>query len=129
MGEATRKIESRLGMMTKTLSLLLLSTAIVNAAPKIEIKVVHQKRTDMDQPRCVWVDPCSMHELGSPGGIYFKFSGMDPFISYWVQYSHDLKKWEDLYNFGSFGTNATSPLFHWFQVPPQKCFFRIVQKY
>ena len=115
--------------MIRTLSLLLLSTVIVNAAPKIEIKVVHEKRTDMDQPRCEWVDPCRMHELGSPGGVYFKISDIDPLLPYWVQYSQDFKIWKDLYNFGSFGTNATSPLFHWFELPPQKCFFRIVQKW
>ena len=114
--------------MIRVLTIFLLSASIAQAV-SMKIKVAHQKTTHMNQPRCEWVDPCSMHELGSPGGIYFEFSGMDPFLSYWVQYSHDLKKWEDLYNFGSFGTNATSPLFHWFQVPPQKCFFRIVQKY
>ena len=105
--------------MIRTLSLLLLSTAIVTAGPlKMKIKVVHQK-----------VVEATGQPYGSPGGIYFEFSGMDPFLPYWVQYSHDLTKWEDLYNFGSFGTNATSPLFHWFQLPPQKCFFRIIQKY
>ena len=103
--------------MLRTLSLLLLSTAIVNAAPKMEIKIAYQKVTPLGHP------------YGSPGGIYFEFSGMDPFLPYWVQYSHDLTKWEDLYNFGSFGSNATSPLFHWFQLPPQKCFFRVVQKF
>ena len=69
--------------MLRTLSLLLLSTAIVNADPKMEIKVAYQKVTPLGHP------------YGSPGGIYFEFSGMDPFLPYWVQYSHDLTKWED----------------------------------
>ena len=102
--------------MIRLLTIFLLSASIAQAV-SMKIKVAHQKVTEKGQP------------YGSPGGIYFEFSGMDPFLPYWVQYSHDLTKWEDLYNFGSFGTNATSPLFHWFQLPPQKCFFRIIQKY
>ena len=89
----------------------------LNAA-SLEIKVAHQK-----------VVEATGQPYGAMGGIYFEIKDVDPFLPYWVQYSHDLKKWEDLYNFGSFGTNATSPLFHWFQLPPQKCFFRIIQKW
>ena len=117
--------------MIRILTIFLLSASIAQAV-SMEIKVVHQKSQDnhhMDRPHCAWVDPCRMHEHGSPGGVYFKISDIDPLLPYWVQYSHDFKIWKDLYNFGSFGTNATSPLFHWFELPPQKCFFRIVQKW
>jgi hypothetical protein len=103
--------------MLRTLTLLLLSSAIVNAAPKMEIKIAHQKVTPLGHP------------YGSPGGIYFKITDIDPLLPYWVQYSQDLKNWKDLYNFGSFGDKSTSPLFHWYELPPEKCFFRIVQKF
>jgi len=103
--------------MLRTLTLLLLSSAIVNAAPKMEIKIAYQKVTPLGHP------------YGGPGGIYFKITDIDPLLPYWVQYSHDLKIWKDLYNFGSFGDSSTSPLFHWFELPPEKCFFRIVQKF
>ena len=103
--------------MLRTLTLLLLSSAIVNAAPKMEIKIAYQKVTPLGHP------------YGGPGGIYFKITDIDPLLPYWVQYSYDFKKWKDLYNFGSFGDNTTSPIFHWFELPPDKCFFRIVQKF
>ena len=103
--------------MLRTLSLLLLSSAIVNAAPKMEIKIAYQKVTPLGHP------------YGSPGGVYFKITDIDPLLPYWVQYSHDLKIWKDLYNFGSFGDKSTSPLFHWYELPPDKCFFRIIQKW
>ena len=105
--------------MLRTLSLLLLSSAIVTAGPlKMKIKVVHQK-----------VVEATGQPYGSPGGIYFEIKDMDPLLPYWVQYSHDFKVWKDLYNFGTFGTNSTSPLFHWYELPPDKCFFRIIQKW
>ena len=116
MGEATRKIESGLGMMTKTLSLFF-ATVMLTQAVSLEIKLAHQKVTEKGRP------------YGAPGGIYFEIKDIDPFVPYWAQYSHDLKIWEDLYNFGSFGNNSTSPLFHWYELPPGKCFFRIIQKY
>ena len=102
--------------MIKILTIFLLSASIAQAVT-MKIKVAHQKVTHMNQP------------YGSPGGIYFEIKDIDPFVPYWVQYSHDLKIWEDLYNFGSFGNNSTSPLFHWYELPPGKCFFRIIQKY
>ena len=102
--------------MNKILVLLFASVVIAQSV-SLQIKVAHQKVTATGTP------------YGSPGGIYFEIKDIDPFLPYWVQYSHDLKIWEDLYNFGSFGTNSTSPLFHWYELPPGKCFFRIVQKY
>jgi hypothetical protein len=102
--------------MIRLLTIFLLSASIAQAV-SLEIKLAYQKVTEKGRP------------YGSPGGIYFEIKDIDPFLPYWVQYSHDFKKWEDLYNFGSFGTNSTSPLFHWNELPPGKCFFRIVQKY
>ena len=102
--------------MNKILVLLFASVVIAQSV-SLQIKVAHQKVTATGTP------------YGSPGGIYFEIKDIDPFLPYWVQYSHDLKIWEDLYNFGSFGNNSTSPLFHWYELPPGNCFFRIVQKY
>ena len=102
--------------MIRLLTIFLLSASIAQAV-SMKIKVARQKVTHMNQP------------YGSPGGIYFEIKDMDPLLPYWVQYSHDFKIWKDLYNFGSFGTNSTSPLFHWFELPPEKCFFRIIQKW
>jgi len=98
------------------LTIFLLSASIAQAV-SLEIKLVLQKVTEKGRP------------YGAPGGIYFEIKDIDPFLPYWVQYSHDFKVWKDLYNFGSFGTNSTSPLFHWYELPPEKCFFRIIQKW
>ena len=102
--------------MIRLLTIFLLSASIAQSV-SMKIKVAHQKATHMNQP------------YGSPGGIYFEIKDIDPFLPYWVQYSHDFKVWKDLYNFGSFGDNSTSPLFHWYELPPEKCFFRIIQKW
>jgi len=102
--------------VNKILSFLFAS-AIATQAISLEIKLVYQKVTEKGRP------------YGSPGGIYFEVKNIEPFLPYWVQYSHDLKKWEDLYSFGSFGLNSSSPLFHWHELPPGQCFFRIIQKY
>ena len=104
--------------MTRLLTILLLSSVALTAAPKLEIKRVYQK-----------VVEATSQPYGAPGGIYFEIKDVDPFLPYWVQYSHDFKVWTDLYNFGSFGDNSTSPLFHWYELPPDKCFFRIIQKW
>jgi len=103
--------------MNKMLSRLFAS-AIATQAISLDIKLADQKVTS----KCVVCSTCA-------GGIYFEIKDIDPFVPYWVQYSYDLKKWEDLYNFGSFGLNSSSPLFHWYELPPGKCFFRIIQKY
>jgi len=97
--------------------LFLFASAIAAQAVSLEIKIAYQKVTEKGRP------------YGAPGGIYFEIKNIEPFLPYWVQYSHDLKKWEDLYNFGSFGSNSSSPLFHWYELPPGQCFFRIIQKY
>ena len=102
--------------MIRLLTIFLLSASIAQAV-SLEIKLVLQKVTEKGRP------------YGSPGGIYFEIKDIDPLLPYWVQYSHDFKVWKDLYNFGSFGTNSTSPLFHWYELPPEKCFFRIIQKW
>ena len=102
--------------MIRLLTVFLLSASIAQAV-SLEIKLVLQKVTATGTP------------YGSPGGIYFEIKDIAPFVPYWVQYSHDLKIWKDLYNFGSFGNNSTSPIFHWNELPPGKCFFRIIQKY
>ena len=102
--------------MTRLLTILLLSSVALTAAPKLEIKRVHQKEVE-----------ATGAPYGSPGGIYFKYTGLDPFIMYGLEYSHDMKTWTHIYNFGTVGVNTTSPLFHWYQVPPQKCFYRIKQ--
>ena len=102
--------------MNKILVLLFASVVIAQSV-SLQIKVAHQKVTATGTP------------YGSPGGIYFEIKDIDPLMPYWVQYSQDLKVWKDLYNFGSFGNNCTSPLFHWYELPPDKCFFRIIQKY
>ena len=100
----------------KAIILLLCSCTLVCAAPKIEINRVHQK-----------VVPATGQPYGSPGGIYFKCTDVSPFIMYAVQYSHDMTAWTDLYNFGSVGTKTTSPLFHWYELPPGSCFFRLIE--
>lgn len=99
------------------LSAFFLVCVNLNAAT-LEIKRVYQK-----------VVEATGQPYGSPGGIYFEIRGIEPVLPYWVQYSYDMKIWKDLYNFGSFGNNSTSPLFHWYELPPEKCFFRIVQKW
>jgi len=104
--------------MIRLLTILLLSSVALTAAPKIEIQRIHQK-----------VVEATGQPYGSPGGIYFKYTGLEPFIMYALQYSHDMETWTDLYNFGTVGDNTTSPLLHWFELPPGKCFFRIILKW
>lgn len=102
--------------MTRLLTILLLSSVALTAAPKIEIKRVHQKVVEE-----------TGEPYGSPGGIYFKYTSLDPFIMYGLEYSQDMKTWSHMYNFGTVGDSTTSPLLHWFELPPGNCFFRIVQ--
>ena len=68
--------------MIRLLSILLLSGVALTAAPKLEIKRVYQK-----------VVEATGEPYGSPGGIYFKYTGLDPFIMYGLEYSYDMKKW------------------------------------
>ena len=102
----------------KKILLTLFLSVVATQAIDLEIKLLRQKEVEATgQP------------YGSSGGIYFEIKNIDPFLPYWIQYSHDFKIWEDLYNFGTFGTNSTSPLFHWDELPPKRCYFRIVQKH
>ena len=101
--------------MTRLLTILLLSTVAVSAAPKLKIHHVHQKKTEVGRL------------YGSPGGIYFSYTDLEPLILYSLQYSRDMKTWTDLYNFGVFGDSTTSPLFDWDKLPSEKCFFRVIK--
>ncbi len=102
--------------MLKLLLAFMFTCTLASAAPKLKIHIVHQKEVE-----------ATGHPYGSPGGIYFSYTGLEPFIMYGLEYSHDMKTWTHIYNFGTVGVNTTSPLFHWYQVPPQKCFYRIKQ--
>ena len=104
--------------MKKLVLLAFFGFSIILNAASLKIKLVHQK-----------VVEATGHPYGSPGGIYFEIKDIEPVLPYWIQYSHDFIIWKDLYNFGSFGNNSTSPVFHWHELPPKKCFFRIVQKW
>ena len=86
-------------MSVNKILLFLFASVVATQAINLEIKLAYQKVTEKGRP------------YGSPGGIYFKIKNINPFLPYWVQYSHNLKIWEDLYNFGTFGDNSTSPLF------------------
>ena len=104
--------------MIRLITIFLLFCLSVNAAPlkpKLEIHRVYQKVNAAGRP------------YGAPGGIYFKYFNLDPFIMYGLEYSHDMKIWTHLYTFGTVGDNTTSPKFEWFELPPGKCFFRIVK--
>ena len=85
--------------MIRLLTILLLSSVALTAAPKLEIERVYQKLVES-----------TGEPYGSPGGIYFKYTGLDPFIMYGLQYSHDKKTCTQLYNFGTIGDSTTSPL-------------------
>ena len=100
--------------MLRTLSLLLLSTAIVNAA-SLKIVPVQQKTLP------------NGNAYGLESGIYFELTDLQPFIMYKLQYSDDFKKWTDLVHLGTYKMSMTSPYWTWNQLPPHKCFFRIVE--
>ena len=104
--------------MIRLLTLLLLSVVALQAAPKVKIHIVHQK-----------VVKATGQPYGSPGGIYFSYTNLEPLTTYTLQYSHDMNKWTDLYFFGSVKDNTTSPLFDWYKLPPSKCFFRIIKNW
>ena len=101
--------------MKKLITILLLGCVAVSAAPKLKIHIVHQKKTKIGRL------------YGSPGGVYFSYTGLDPFIMYGLEYSQDMKKWTHIYNFGTAGDSTTSHLFDWSELPEGKCFFRIVK--
>ena len=64
---------------------------------------------------------------GLPSGIYFKLTDLHPFIMYKLQYSEDMRKWVDMVHLGTYDIAMTSPFYAWDQLPPNKCFFRIVE--
>ena len=97
-----------------TLFLLVASVACVPAA-SLELKVVHQKTLPNGRP------------YGSAGGIYFELKDLQPFVMYKLQYSKDFKSWTDLVHLGTYKTAMISPLWHWNELPKDKCFFRIVE--
>lgn len=61
-------------------------------------------------------------------GIYFKIKEINPYILYEIQCSEDLIKWENMVRVGSYKTEMESPLFEWDTLPPNSCFFRIVER-
>ena len=63
---------------------------------------------------------------GLESGIYFKLKNLEPFIMYKLQYSEDLVKWTDMVHLGTYKMAMTSPYYTWKELPPHKCFFRIV---
>jgi hypothetical protein len=63
---------------------------------------------------------------GLESGIYFKLTDLEPFIMYKLQYSEDLTKWTNLVHLGTYKMSMTSPYWTWKELPPYKCFFRIV---
>ena len=63
---------------------------------------------------------------GLESGVYFELTDLEPFIMYKLQYSKDFKEWTDLVNLGTYKMAMTSPYWTWKELPPHKCFFRIV---
>ena len=63
---------------------------------------------------------------GLESGIYFKLTNLEPFIMYKLQYSEGLKNWTDMVHLGTYKMAMTSPYYTWKELPPHKCFFRIV---
>ena len=63
---------------------------------------------------------------GLESGIYFELTNIEPFIMYQLQYSKDLKSWTDLVNLATYKTSMTSPYWTWDELPPHKCFFRLM---
>jgi len=66
------------------------------------------------------------HAYGLASGVYFELTNLEPFIMYKLQYSEDLTKWTDLVHLGTYKMSMTSPYWTWDELPPHKCFFRIV---
>ena len=99
--------------MKKIIVFLLACVVSANAA-SLELKVQNQKINSNGIP------------YGSPGGIYFELTDLEPFIMYKLQYSEDFKSWTDLVNLGTYKMAMTSPYWTWNELPPHQCFFRIV---
>jgi hypothetical protein len=99
--------------MKKIIFFLLVCIASANAA-SLELKVMQQK-----------VLP-NGNAYGLESGIYFELTDLEPFVMYKLQYSEDFKKWTDMVHLGTYQMAMTSPYYTWKELPPSKCFFRIV---
>jgi len=99
--------------MKKIIIFLFACIASTNAA-SLELKVMQQK-----------VLP-NGNAYGLESGIYFELTDLEPFVMYKLQYSEDLKKWTDMVHLGTYQMAMTSPYYTWNELPPSKCFFRIV---
>jgi len=100
--------------MKKIIALLLLVGAVSVNAASLELKVKHQKSLP------------NGNTYGLPSGIYFELKDLEPFVMYKLQYSEDMKKWVDMVHLGTHDIAMTSPYYTWDELPPHKCFFRIV---
>ena len=101
--------------MKKIIVFLLVCIASANAA-SLELKVMQQK-----------VLP-NGNAYGLESGIYFELTDLEPYVMYKLQYSEDFKKWTDMVHLGTYrhGHPMTSPYYTWNELPPSKCFFRLV---
>ncbi len=81
---------------------------------------------------CVNVNAASLKLIskgktaGLPSGLYFELTNLEPFIMYKLEYSEDLIKWKEMLRVGTYSTHMKSPFWAWSELPPQKCFFRLV---
>ena len=100
--------------MKKIISLLLLVGAVSANAASLELIVKKQKTLP------------NGNAYGLESGIYFELTDLEPFVMYKLQYSEDLKKWTDMVHLGTYQMAMTSPYYTWKELPPSKCFFRIV---
>ena len=99
--------------MKKIIFFLLVCIASANAA-SLELKVMQQK-----------VLP-NGNAYGLESGIYFELTNLEPYVMYKLQYSEDFKKWTDMVHLGTYQMAMTSPYYTWNELPPSKCFFRLV---
>ena len=100
--------------MKKIISLLLLVGAVSANAASLELIVKKQKTLP------------NGNAYGLESGIYFELTDLEPIVMYKLQYSEDFKKWTDLVNLGTYKMSMTSPYWTWNELPPHKCFFRLV---
>ena len=102
--------------MKKLILLFLLACSVSVNAASLELKVMQQK-----------VLP-NGNAYGLESGIYFELTDLEPYVMYKLQYSEDFKKWTDMVHLGTYrqGHPMTSPYYTWNELPPYKCFFRLV---
>ena len=99
--------------MKKIIIFLFACIASTNAA-SLELKVMQQKVLPNGKA------------YGLESGIYFELTDLEPYVMYKLQYSEDFKKWTDMVHLGTYQMAMTSPYYTWKELPPSKCFFRIV---